>query len=286
MNPIAVNIGNLSITWYAIFILSGIIIAYVLINKEAKKFNIPTSFISNLVFWCVIFGIIGARIYYVIFNLDYYAQDPIEAIKVWNGGLAIHGGIIAGLITLILYCKKEKINVLKMLDIAAPYVMLAQAIGRWGNFFNSEAHGPIVSKTFLVSHHIPKFVIDGMFIDGHYYHPTFFYESVLCLLGFVLLITIRRLKSTKNGNTIALYLIWYGVIRYFIESLRTDSLMLADFKMAQIISIIMIIVGIIMFISTCIHSNRYNEEKEQIIKQNSKNKEKKKSKKYELHPIK
>ena len=266
MNPIAVNIGNLSITWYAIFILSGIILAYILINKEAKKFNIPTSFVSNLVFWCVIFGIIGARIYYVIFNLDYYAQDPIEAIKVWNGGLAIHGGIIAGIITLILYCKKEKVDPLKMLDIGVPYVMLAQAIGRWGNFFNSEAHGPIVSKAFLVSHHIPKFVINGMYIDGHYYHPTFFYESVLCLLGFILLITIRRLKYTKKGNTMALYLIWYGTIRYFIESLRTDSLMLADFKMAQVISIIMIIVGVIMLIVTSIHCDRYNDDKVVIKK--------------------
>lgn len=260
MNPIAINIGPLSITWYSICILSGIIIAYILINKEAKKFNISPSFVSNLVFWCVIFGIIGARIYYVIFNLNYYANFPLETIKIWNGGLAIHGGIIAGLITLIVYCKKENVDILRMLDISVPYVMLAQSIGRWGNFFNSEAHGPITTKLFLQSHHIPSFVIKGMHINGNYYHPTFFYESVLCLLGFLILIFIRRRKFIKNGNIMSLYLIWYGIIRFFIESLRTDSLMIGNLKMAQVISIMMIIVGVIMFIITNKKSKQYNIE--------------------------
>ena len=261
MNRVAINIGSLSITWYSICILSGIILAYILISKEAKKFNITSSFVSNLVFWCVIFGILGARIYYVLFNLDYYANDPIEAIKIWNGGLAIHGGIIAGLITLIVHCKKYNVNILKMLDISVPYVMLAQGIGRWGNFFNSEAHGGIVTKAYLKAHHIPNFIINGMHIGNHYYHPTFLYESILCLLGFLVLVFIRRRKFAKNSNIISLYLIWYGVIRFFIESLRTDSLMLGSLKMAQVISIIMIIIGIVMLIITSMKSKYYNEDK-------------------------
>ena len=259
MNQVAFSIGPLSITWYSIFILTGIILAALFINKEAKKYNIPTSFVTNLVFWCVVFGLIGARIYYVLFNLGYYTAYPIEIIKIWNGGLAIHGGIIAGLITLVVYCKKYGVSILKMLDIAAPALLLAQGIGRWGNFFNGEAHGGIVTRSFLEGLHLPEFIIDGMHIGGNYYHPTFLYESVFCIIGFVVLVGFRSVKSTKLGNTTALYLIWYGVLRFFIESLRTDSLMLGSLKMAQVVSIIMIIVGFVMFIITKIKCKRYDD---------------------------
>ncbi|MCI5732896.1 MAG: prolipoprotein diacylglyceryl transferase [Tenericutes bacterium] len=257
MNPVALKLGNLTVTWYAIFILSGIIVAYILINKESKKYNISSSFVSNLIFWCVIFGIIGARIYYVLFNLDYYMQDPIEIIKIWNGGLAIHGGIIAGIITLVVYCKKYKINILKMTDIACVGVIIAQAIGRWGNFFNGEAHGGIVSRTFLENLHLPNFIIEGMHIGKYYYAPTYLYESVLNVIGFILLIIIRKFKKIKLGNITALYLIWYGIVRFIIESMRTDSLLLGNMKIAQLISIIMIIIGIIMLIVTSIKCDRY-----------------------------
>lgn len=259
MNPIAISIGPLTITWYSICILLGIILAGIVINKEAKKYNIPTSFVTNLVFWCVVFGLLGARIYYVLFNLKYYSQSPIEIIKIWNGGLAIHGGIIAGLITLIVYCKKYGVNILKMTDIAVPGLILAQGIGRWGNFFNSEAHGGIVTRAFLENLHLPDFIINGMHIGGHYYHPTFLYESIFCIIGFFVLFGFRRLKNTKLGNTTSIYLIWYGVLRFFIESLRTDSLMLGNLKMAQIISIVMVIIGFAMFIVTKLKCKNYDE---------------------------
>lgn len=261
MSKIAINIGPVSITWYSICILTGIILAGIVINKEAKKNNISSAFVTNLVFWCVVFGILGARIYYVLFNLDYYSAAPIEIIKVWNGGLAIHGGIITGVITLIIYCKKYGVNVLKMIDIAAPGLILAQAIGRWGNFFNAEAHGGAVSRAFLEGLHLPEFIINGMHINGNYYHPTFLYESILCLIGFFVLIGVRSLKNTKLGATTSIYLIWYGLVRFFVESLRTDSLMLGNIKMAQLISVCMVILGIIMFIITKIKCNNYNEEK-------------------------
>lgn len=259
MNKIAINLGPLTITWYSICILVGIILAAIIINKEAKKFGIQTSFVTNLIFWCVIFGIAGARIYYVLFNLDYYSASPMEVIKIWNGGLAIHGGIIAGLITLIVYSRKYNVNPLKMADISVPGVIVAQALGRWGNFFNSEAHGGIVSKSFLKSLHIPKFIINGMHINDNYYHPTFLYESILCLVGFIILVLYRKTKNNKVGNVTSIYLIWYGAIRFFIEHLRTDSLMLGSFKMAQVISIIMIIIGIVMFIVTKIKNEKYND---------------------------
>lgn len=265
MNSIFISIGKISITWYSIFILLGVLLATFIIKKEANKNGIPTSFVTNLVFWCVFYGIIGARIYYVLFNLDYYAINPVEIIKIWNGGLAIHGGLIAGLITFIIYCKKYEVNVLKMLDISVPGLILAQAIGRWGNFFNSEAYGGMVSRAFLENLHIPNFIIKGMYINGNYYHPTFFYESLFCFIGFFVLIGIRSLKGTKVGTTTSIYLIWYGILRFFIESLRTDSLMLSSIKMAQLVSILMVILGIVLLI---ISKNKCKEYSKEVAREN------------------
>lgn len=259
MNPYFIKLGNFGISWYSICILLGIVIATFVLLKESKNFNIKSDFILNLIFWCVIFGVLGARIYYVIFNLDYYSSNPIEIIKIWEGGLAIHGGIIAGLITLIYFCKKNNIQIFRITDIAVPGLIIAQALGRWGNFFNQEAHGGIVSKAFLESLHLPSFIIDGMKIGNNYYHPTFLYESFFCIIGFLILIGYRRYHKNKLGNLTSIYLVWYGFIRFFIESLRTDSLMLGPFKVAQIISIIMIIIGVIVFIITWIKFPKYNE---------------------------
>ena len=247
MNPV-ISLGPLTIHWYSIFILIGILIGGQLAIKEGEKRNIPKDFIFNLLFLTILFGIIGARIYFVIFNFDYYKSNPLEIIMIWKGGLAIHGGIIAGLLTIIIYSKKYHANIFRVLDIITPSLILAQAIGRWGNFFNGEAHGPETTLAHLQNMHLPQFIIDGMHINGVYYTPTFLYESVLCIIGFVILIIVRNLKTTKIGQTTSIYLIWYGLIRFFIEIQRTDSLMLANLKMAQIISIIMIIIGIIIFI--------------------------------------
>lgn len=260
MKQVAFSVGPFSITWYSICILIGIILATFLIEKEARKFNISKSFVINLIFWCVVFGIIGARIYYVIFNWDYYSLYPLEIVKIWNGGLAIHGGIIAGVITLILYCKKYNINYIRMTDISVVGLIVGQAIGRWGNFFNMEAHGGMVSKAFLKSIYLPNFIINGMKINGNYYHPTFLYESILCLVGFIILILFRKSKKLKLGNITSVYLIWYGIIRFFIESLRTDSLMLGSVKMAQIVSVLMIIFGVILFIKTNIKGSLYHDK--------------------------
>lgn len=259
-----ISLGPINISLYSLCILIGIIFAFVLIRKESKKFNIKDDFISSLIFWCIIFGIVGARIYYVLFNLDYYMKSPIEIIKVWNGGLAIHGGILAGLITLIYFCKKEKVSIIKILDISCVGLIIGQSCGRWGNFFNMEAYGSEVTKSFLEGLHLPNFIIEGMHINGRYYHPTFLYESLFCLLGLIIMILIRKIPKIKQGMIISFYLVWYGVLRYFIESLRTDSLMLSSFKVAQLVSILFILLGIIGFILSIIKKIDYNKVEKNI----------------------
>ncbi|MGM9849850.1 MAG: prolipoprotein diacylglyceryl transferase [Bacilli bacterium] len=248
MNPILIEIGNIKIYWYSVMILLGVLTGSYLVLRESKRFNISKSKISDMLFYTIIFGIIGARLYYVIFNFDYYINNPIDIIKVWEGGLAIHGGIIAGVIYLIHYTKKNNLNTLLITDICVPGLLIGQALGRWGNFFNGEAHGPITTLEYLQNLHLPKFIINGMNIDGLYYIPTFFYESLWCLIGLIIVLLIRRVLKIKKGNITGFYLIWYGIGRFLIEQLRTDSLMLNTLKQAQIISIIMIIIGIIILI--------------------------------------
>ena len=212
-----------------------------------------------MAFYAILFGFLGARIYYVLFNLDFYLANPIEIIKIWNGGLAIHGGIIGAVIAIYVYCKKNKLVFIEMLDICAPAIVIGQVIGRWGNFFNSEAHGGIVTKSFLESMHLPNFIINGMYINGNYYHPTFLYESILNLICFIVLMFLRKNKDIKIGVMTGIYLIWYGIVRIFIESLRTDSLMLGSIKMAQLIGLPMIIIGIILIIVSG-NKDKYNKE--------------------------
>lgn len=259
MSRVAFTILNFNIYWYSICILIGIIVAYLLIINESKKHNINKNVMADLMFYCIIVGIIGARIYYVIFNLDYYVSNPSEIIKTYNGGLAIHGGVISGIIFLYYYVKKKNLNFLRILDIVSPALIIAQAIGRWGNFFNKEAYGSKTTYETLKNMHIPKFIIDGMKIDGNYFLPTFLFESMLCLIGFIIIMLLRKNKNIKLGCQIGFYFIWYGIIRFFIEILRQDSLMLFNLKIAQIISIISIIFGIILIIKSKKEENYYKE---------------------------
>lgn len=248
MNKVALDLGIIQIYWYSIFIFLGILVGSSIIYLESKKRKIDSEFVINLIFNTVIIGVIGARIYYVLFNLDYYLSNPVEILEIWNGGLAIHGGIIAGLLFLIFYCKKHKIETLKMLDIIVVGLIIAQAIGRWGNFFNQEAYGIATTVTKLKATGVPDFVINGMYIMGEYREPTFFYESIWNVFGFLALLIIRRYPYLKKGQLTGFYLIWYSTARFIIEGKRTDSLMLGNIKIAQLVSVIMIIIGIILFI--------------------------------------
>ena len=248
MNSILFDLGFIEIRWYSFLILVSMIIGYFLVLNETKKKNISNDKINDLLFYLIIVSILGARIYYVLFNLKYYLSNPLEILMMWHGGLAILGGIIAALIFLIIYCKKEKINLLLMTDILVVPLILAQAIGRWGNFFNGEAYGRNVTLEFLKSLHLPKFIIKGMYINGIYREPTFIYESVLCLIGFLILVIIRKKIKIKTGTLTSIYLIWYGIIRLIIETFRADSLMLGPLKIAQIVSVIGIISGVYLII--------------------------------------
>ena len=248
MNPEMFSIGAFSLKWYSFFILVGIFTGMIIATFEEKRKGFPKDFVIDLSFWLIIAGIIGARTYYVLFNLDYYLQDPLQVFATWNGGLAIHGGILGGLIALIIFCKKKKISILSACDLAVPSLIIAQALGRWGNFFNSEAHGPITTLAYLKDMNVPEFVIKGMYINGNYYIPTFYYESLWCLLGFIILMVLRYFwKRCNTGKLTGFYLIWYGIGRLYIESLRTDSLMLGNIKVAQLISLIFILSGLVVF---------------------------------------
>lgn len=254
MNSVMLDLGFIKIYWYSFFILMGVIVGYFLAIKESKKFKIPKEYMLNYFFYVLIFGLLGARTYYVIFNFAEYQNNLIDIFKVWEGGLAIHGGIIAGIIVTIVYTKKYNIPFFRIADIMVISLIIGQCIGRWGNFFNGEAHGPSTTLSFLQSLHLPKFIIDGMFIRGTYYQPTFLYESLGCLIGFIILIFVRKRKRLILGDLTGIYLIWYGIIRFFIEGLRTDSLLFFSLKAAQIVSVIMVVSGILIIVLTrCIH---------------------------------
>lgn len=269
MDRIALDLGFIQIYWYSIFIFLGVFFASVVILREAKRQKINEEFIVNLIFYSVIFGLIGARLYYVAFNLDYYLKYPLEILEIWNGGLAIHGGIIFGLLTIIIYTKKYHAKTLKVLDIIVVGLILGQAIGRWGNFFNGEAYGAVVTIDYLQKLGLPSFLIDGMYINGAYHHPAFLYESIWNLFGFFALLIVRKYKYLKTGQLTGVYLIWYSVGRFFIEAMRTDSLMLGIFRIAQIVSVLGILIGILMLIF-CKKGSRFDnlykqEEKKEII---------------------
>ncbi len=248
MSRIALDLGFIQIYWYSIMIALALLVGSIAMVLECRRQKIDEEKFVNILFWGVIIAIIGARLYYVLFNWSYYSRHLIEIFEIWNGGLAIHGGIIFGGLFVIYYCKKNKMNWLKTIDIIVIGLIIGQAIGRWGNFFNQEAHGGIVTLEHLQKMHLPEFIINGMKIGGVYYEPTFLYESIWCIIGFIMLQIAKRFRYVKIGQLTALYMIWYGIGRFYIESKRTDSLMLGNFKMAQIISIVMIVVGLILFI--------------------------------------
>lgn len=249
MNPVALNVFGFEVRWYSLLILIGVLIAFFSIMREAKKFNISGDFIFNMFFWTIIIGILGARLYFVIFNWGWFGSHISEIWQIWRGGLAIHGGIIFGLITISIYCRKYNIRTLKIIDMIVVPLILAQAIGRWGNFFNNEACGPASTLNHLQSLHIPMFIINGMEGNGVYYTPTFFYESLWCILGFIILLVAKKFRFLKIGQLTSIYLIWYGIGRFLIEALRTDPLTFLGFKMAQIVSLIMILIGVVLFIN-------------------------------------
>lgn len=241
MNPVALQLGPISIRWYAICIVSGLILAVYLSMKEAPRKKIDPDAIIDFILIAFPLAIVGARLYYVIFEWGYYSQHLGEIFAIWNGGIAIYGGLLTGALVLYLFSRRRLIEPIDFLDIAAPSVMIAQSIGRWGNFFNQEAYGTAVKSL----NYLPSFIRDQMYIDGSYRQPTFLYESIWNLLGFLLILILRRKPQfLRQGEITAFYLIWYGFGRMIIEGMRTDSLMFAGLRVSQWLSMILILVGL------------------------------------------
>lgn len=246
LSPIAFQLGSLSVKWYGVIMAAAIILATTMAISEGKKRQIISDDFIDLLLWAVPLGYVGARIYYVVFEWGYYSQHPDQIIAIWQGGIAIYGGLLAGLVVLLVFCYRRMLPPFLMLDIIAPGVMAAQILGRWGNFMNQEAHGGVTSLAFLQSLHLPKFIIDQMYINGHYYQPTFLYESVLNLLGLILILSLRHRKGLfKQGEVFLFYVIWYAVVRFFVEGLRTDSLYIGGFiRVSQALSLVLFFAGI------------------------------------------
>ncbi len=250
IDRVAFNLLGIPIYWYALIIVSGIIIAMWLSSREAVRVGLKSEDVTDFMLWGLPLSIIGARLYYILFDLPQYIADPIQIFNIRSGGLAIYGGLIAGAITLYFFTKYHFISMWTFLDIAAPSVLLAQAIGRWGNFMNHEAYGPVTTRIFLENLHIPRFIIDNMYIEGFYRQPTFLYESVWSLIGFILLLFLRNKKHLlKKGEVLLVYVMWYSFGRFLIEGLRTDSLyFLGVIRISQLLSAFLFVGTIILFI--------------------------------------
>ena len=253
MNPVAFTILGLEVRWYGILISLGMILAVCLSYITCKWRDIEFDPLLDVVLLALPFGIIGARLYYVIMEFSSYKDNLWDIFNLREGGLAVHGGVMLAMLVSYFYTKRKKYDFVSMADIAGPSIILAQALGRWGNFFNSEAHGGEVSKEFIGK--FPEFIQKGMFIDGAYYHPTFLYESLWNLAVFFVLLLMLKKNKTK-GIVIFSYMGLYSIGRYFIEGLRTDSLMVGPFRVAQLVSL----AGIILWISFLIYTRIKKED--------------------------
>jgi len=229
INPVAFSIFNIDIMWYGILIGSGVLIGTLLALREARRIGFRDEDLMDLLIIAIPSAIIGARLYYVIFQFDYYKNNFLEIFNIRGGGLAIHGGIIAAVLVGAIFCKIRKVNFWQIADITAPSIILGQAIGRWGNFINQEAYGTVTDLPW------------GIIINGQKVHPTFLYESLWNIVVFIFLLWYRRKARKKDGEVFLLYAILYSIGRFFVEGLRTDSLIFGDFRVAQLISIIIVV---------------------------------------------
>ncbi len=220
------------ISIYGLLIACAMAISVFLCSRQEKRLGLPKDLTYDLALWVIPAGVIGARLYYVAFQWDMYRQNPLSILYIWEGGLAIYGGVIGGALAVFAFSRIKKVPFGKLADMIAPALILSQAIGRWGNYFNGEAYGRLIENPAL------QWFPLAVNVDGGWHMATFFYESVWDLLGFLIL-WLNRKKTTRSGNLFLLYLIWYGLGRAFIEGLRTDSLMLGPFRVSQVLSILL-----------------------------------------------
>lgn len=243
------KLGSLTVYWYAVFILIGFFVAFVYAMRRAAEFDVSADKLFDCVIVGIICAIVGARLYYVVFNFDHFKDNLISVFYIHEGGIAIYGAVIGALLGGGIMCKIKKVNVLAAFDLASIGFLFGQAIGRWGNFINQEAFGSKIPNNSIFS-------IFGMRSDNTdkytrfgEVHPCFFYESLWCLLGFVLIHTLSK-KRKYNGQLFYMYIVWYGIGRFFIEGLRTDSLMIgnSNLRVSQLLAAACVIVGLILLI--------------------------------------
>ena len=225
---------------YGVLIALAVLCAVILCQREGRRRGLPEDIGLDMALWAVPLGVVCARLYYVIFRWDYYAQKPVSILYFWQGGLAIYGGVIGGALGLYLLSRRRRISCLTLFDMAAPLVILGQAIGRWGNYFNMEAHGTETTLPWAIP------VLDAGKVI--YVHPTFLYESVWDLLVMFFLLWYEKHREKKYGQGFCLYFVFYSLGRFFIEGLRTDSLMFLGLRQAQLISLAMLVAGLIGFL--------------------------------------
>lgn len=254
---VAFDLFGKPIYWYGVIIMLGIVAAFIHALFRAKQEGIKGDDILDIGIFTVFFGVLGARLYYVLTTLDTHEyKNFIDVIAVWEGGLAIYGGIIAGCTAVVVTCLVKKINPLKVTDCVAPGVGLAQAIGRWGNFMNGEAYGYEVTEGHLLYPFRMGLISD--YTEGlemRYYHPTFLYESLWNVVGFVIITLLYR-KKKFNGQVTLMYFAWYGFGRMFIEGLRTDSLYVGPFRISQVVGAVCFIAGVALLIAGFVLSQK------------------------------
>lgn len=260
ISPVALKIGTLEIKWYAICIMIGFLGALVYCLVQGKKKGINSDTFVDIAILSMVFGLIGARIYYVIFKWDQYVKNPIKILYIWEGGLAIYGGIILAVIACFIYIKRKKLSFFKLADIAAPALLIGQACGRWGNFFNQEAFGvntdlPWGMTGNIITENLHSEAAEvkelfGITLDPIVpVHPTFLYESLWCALGVVVLWLLYKKANKFDGQTALTYVAWYGFERMIVEGLRTDSLILFwNIRISQFIAGVTFVIAIVLLI--------------------------------------
>lgn len=241
-----------SIRWYSVMIALGLLMAVWYGFRRSKDFGLDKDKMTDVILVSALFAFVGARLYYVIFSEDRaaYFSDPITILQVWNGGLAIYGGVIGAFLTAIWMCKLKKVDTLRMFDIAAPGFFIGQAIGRWGNFFNQEAFGGNTTLPWGMTGSTISSPYNG--VSGYDnllpVHPTFLYESLWCLLGLVLVHILSKKAYKFRGQLFSFYVMWYGTGRFFIEMLRTDSLYLGTMRVSCLVAALSVIAGAVLYL--------------------------------------
>lgn len=277
LNNVAINLFGINVYWYGLIICTAILIGILCVDRKFKKAGRKSDDAFDFILIVLVTSVIGARLYYVAFMWDYYSQHISQIFNLRAGGIAIYGAVIASIITALIYCKVKKINFYWFADVFAPYLLLGQCMGRFGNFFNKEAFGSSTNSLFAMAircdavKNIPESLMDQFVTIGNanyiQVHPTFLYESCGSLIVFLFLLWLYNHKKT-DGDVFAFYCMGYSLVRFFVEGLRTDSLYAGPFRVSQLVAIGLFTVGLIIFIINRIKWMKSKPKKEKRIAKN------------------